>query len=159
MLTDPELDLPKELLEIMRDVHLIKSALYLDTTLASSRTVTRQLGSLNEVTEAMVKLYGRITGEEPPAPPKPMVESDKAPRSFIKGQVVESRPIYPGPARRQGPKPKPKPRPVGRPPKTKQQRLEDELDKLNCRPSPKRKKNKTNKVKGARKGHQPPPIN
>lgn len=150
------LDLNNALLEIMRDVHVIKSALYLDTTVVGNLNVTRQIGRLNELTEKLLGLYEKTTGSSPPPP------------------AAALKPVAPGTLRNfdsrklRKPKPEVEEKPVpakrGRKPrqKTPSEKIADKLKELDKQAKKKQQKKryaKTRKVRGARKGNpgQTPP--
>jgi hypothetical protein len=166
--TEP-LDLKTELQILLRDAHMIKSALYLDTELAGSRTVTRQIGSLNALTEKMLDLYERVVGEVAPAPnqiskpalsPVPTkLDSDPqhVPMNFFKGKAV---PQKSGGAPKGPRDSSAKPRKRGRPKKSQEDKVQDKIKDLKKpvgRPKKRGPNKTTRKVKGGRKGHCPPP--
>lgn len=151
-MTEPP-DLNNTLLEIMRDVHVIKSALYLDTSVVGNLNITRQIGRLNDLTEKLLSLYQQTTGAPPPSPASALktvapgtlrnFDSRKLKRTS-KANSSESQ--EPKPPAKRGRKPRKK---------TSEEKIADKLQELNKQARKKQRKNyaKTRKVRGAKKGN------
>jgi hypothetical protein len=143
--------LPKTVLELMRDVHVIKSALYLDTSVVGNLNITRQIARLNELTEKLIELYKQTSGAEPPTPAsilKPVAPGTL--RNFDSRKIKRERAAS---SNTSSDKPSPQ--------KKKEEKVANKLKSLNKQARKKQQKRyaKTKKVRQARKGNtsSPPP--
>lgn len=140
-------------LELMRDVHVIKSALYLDTSIVGNLNVTRQIARLNELTEKLIELYKVTSGVEPPTPSsvlKPVAPGTL--KNFDSRKVKKAQEA----ARARAAKTPADPDKVSEK-KKKEERIANKLKDLNkqARRKQQRRYDKTKKVRGARKGNPP----
>lgn len=154
----PDLDLRPKLHLLMHELHMIKSALYLDTALASNLNVTRQIGRMNDLQAKMLDFYRELTGEAPPAAPPLKVELAESGsiKSYdsrrAEGNQLIQRQFNENPVRHQTSRS----RKPGRPPKSDEQKIVDMIEKAAQPKRPKKKKPAQRKVQGGRKGHRPP---